>query len=230
MRQPIAHPEFPAEIDVPGPPPAPSRGTGTRLWLVRHAQVHADHEHTAYGDSDVPLSAIGEEETRAMARQFAHVPLAIVLASPLRRAQAMGRAIAEWAGAPLALDAGLKEVSRGAWQGIPALEFRDRWMADRAAFVRDPWRWKGHGGESDADLYARGWPVVERAVAAAEGRTAVLASHYNLIRALVTGALGLDARASFAFRNRPAHATLLVDAPGGWRVEVRDAAELAAAR
>lgn len=222
MRVPIPHPEFPSDLDVQGPPPAASRGSGTRLWLVRHAEVHADFEGTAYGDSDVPLSAVGEEQTRALGRHFAHSSIAVVIASPLRRARAMGASISENARAPLEIDAGLKEVHRGAWQGLPAAEFRERWLEDRASFLRDPWRWKGHGGESDADLYARGWPVVERALQAANGGTAVLASHYNLIRALVTGALGLGARASFAFRNRPAHATLLVDARDGWRVDARD--------
>ncbi|MCY2961129.1 MAG: histidine phosphatase family protein [Planctomycetota bacterium] len=229
MRHPIPHPEFPSDLDLPGPRPAASRGTGTRLWLVRHAEVHADFENTAYGDSDVPLSALGEEQTRALGRHFAHVPLAIVLASPLARARAMGGAIAEHARAAIEIHAGLKEVSRGAWQGLPIADFRARWLADREAFLRDPWHWKGHGGESDAELFARGWPVVERALESAAGGTAVLASHYNLIRALVTGALGLDPRESFAFRNRPAHAALLVDAPGGWRLDARDVADPALA-
>lgn len=229
MRTPIPHPEFPSDLDVPGPRPAASRGTGTRLWLVRHAEVHADFESTAYGDSDVPLSALGEEQTRALGRHFAHSSIAVVIASPLARARAMGASIAESARAPLEIHAGLKEVSRGAWQGLPTAEFRARWQADRDAFVRDPWRWKGHGGESDAELFERGWPVVEMALRSAAGGTAVLASHYNLIRSLVTGALGLGARESFAFRNRPAHATLLVDAPGGWRVDARDVSDPALA-
>jgi len=229
MRHPIPHPEFPSDLDVPGPRPAASRGSGARLWLVRHAEVHADFENTAYGDSDVPLSPVGEEQTRALGRHFAHSSIAMVLASPLARARAMGTAIAKNARAALEIHPGLKEVSRGAWQGLPAAEFRALWQADREAFVRDPWRWKGHGGESDADLYARGWPAVESALDSAAGGTAVIASHYNLIRALVTGALGLGGRESFAFRNRPAHATLLVDAPAGWRLDARDVADPALA-
>ncbi len=229
MRQPIPHPEFPSDVDVPGPQPAASRASGTRVWLVRHAEVHADHENTAYGDADVPLSPLGEEQTRAMGRHFAHMPIALVIASPLVRARAMGNAIAENARARIEFDAGLKEVSRGTWQGLPTAEFRALWTADRDAFVRDPWRWKGHGGESDADLFVRGWPVLERALAVANGGTVVIASHYNLIRSLVTGAMGMSARESFAFRNRPAHATLLVDAPGGWRIDARDTADPALA-
>ncbi|MBL8863199.1 MAG: histidine phosphatase family protein [Planctomycetes bacterium] len=222
MRQPIPHPDFPPGVDPPGPRPARAPGSGARIWLVRHAEVHADFEGTAYGNSDVPLSKTGEEQTRVLGARFAALPLELVRASPLARATAMGRAIAVGARAPLELAPGLAEVDRGAWQGLPTAEFRARWLADREAFLADPWRWKGHGGESDADLFARGWPVLYATLEAARGGTVVLASHYNLIRALVTGALGLGARASFAFRNRPAHAALLVDAPGGFELRASD--------
>jgi hypothetical protein len=50
----------------------------------------------------------------------------------------------------------------------------------------------------------------------------VIASHYNLIRALVTGALGLSAAQSFSFWIRPAHGVLLLDTPQGWVVAARD--------
>jgi broad specificity phosphatase PhoE len=222
MRTPIPHPDFPEDVDPPGPPPARAPGTGARVWLVRHAEVHPDVEGTAYGNSDVPLSERGREQTAALGARFAAIPLARVVASPLARAQAMGRAIADGARAPLTVDPRLAEVDRGAWQGLPAAEFRARWQADREAFLRDPWRWKGHGGESDADLFGRGYPALLGALEEARGRTLVLASHYNLIRALVTGALGWSARASFAFRNRPAHATLLVDGPQGFELVARD--------
>jgi len=222
MRHPIPHPEFPPDLEAAGPAPAPSLGTGARVWLVRHAEVHADWSERAYGDLDVPLSAQGEEQTRVMARHFSRLSIALVVASPLARAKAMGTAIAAATGAALEFDAGLKEVSRGNWQGLPTSEFRARWQADRTEFVRDPWRWKGHGGESDAELFARAWPVLSSAVERARGGRVVLASHYNLIRALVSGGLGLNAKESFAFKNRPAHATLLVDARDGWRLVARD--------
>jgi len=225
MRQPIPHPDFPPDFDPVGPPKASGRASGARIWLVRHAEVHADFEGTAYGNSDVPLSATGVEQTRAMGAAFVGMRVELVIASPLARATAMGRAIAENAGAPLEFAPGLAEVSRGSWQGLPTAEFRARWLADQAQFVADPWRWKGHGGECDAELFARGWPVLERALEVARGGNVVLASHYNLIRALVTGALGWGARASFAFRNRPAHASLLVDGPEGFELRASDVAD-----
>ncbi len=192
------------------------------MWLVRHADVHDDWQQCAYGCMDVPLSENGLVQTQAMAAHFARMPVALVAASNLMRALRMGTCIAEVTRAPLAIDARLREVSRGEWQGLPTADFRARWHADAARFTADPWRWKAHGGESDADMFARAWPVVLESVARARGADVVIASHFNLIRALVTGALGWSGRESFAFRTHTARASLLVDAPQGWVLAARD--------
>src|SRR5688572_21286730 len=141
--------------------PARGAGTGARVWLVRHAEVHADWQGKAYGNSDVPLSADGEAATLAMGAAFAGVRLARVTSSDLARAIAMGRAIAAAAQAELVPDPRLREIWRGAWQGLPAIEFRARWERDAETFLADPWTWKGHGGESDSDVHARAWPAFE---------------------------------------------------------------------
>src|SRR4051812_36523784 len=188
MRVPIAPPEIDDDASIPPPPPAePVLGKGSRVWLVRHADVHDDWQQRAYGCMDVPLSDNGLLQTSTMAERFSALPIALVAASNLSRALAMGNAIAASTHAPLRIDARLREVSRGEWQGLSTQEFRDRWHADARNFAADPWRWKGHRGESDADLFERGWPALVEAVRRARGGDVVLASHFNLIRALVTG-------------------------------------------
>jgi broad specificity phosphatase PhoE len=213
----VVPPEFPAHLDDESAlEPERTLGTGSRVWLVRHAEVHADWQKRAYGNMDVPLSDHGEAQTRAMCAAFAGARIARVASSNLSRALAMGRGIAEATGADLVIDERLREIWRGDWQGLPADEFRARWQADRDEFLARPWTWKPHGGECDADVFARAWPTVRAACELARGAEVVLATHYNVIRVLVTRALGLKPSESFAFQNDPAHATLLVDAPHGW--------------
>lgn len=225
MRVPIAAPEFPVDPKAPRPPAARGPGTGTRVWLVRHAEVHEDWQQRAYGDFDVPLSAQGLRESGEMGARFGAVPIVSVATSHLARALEMGRSIAEHTRAPLSIDPRLREVSRGAWQGLPTDEFRRRWAEDSAAFLADPWRWRGHGGESDADLFARGFPVVLERIASARGGHVVIASHFNWVRALVTGMMGWAGRESFGFKNETAKATLLVDEPGGFRLVASNVAD-----
>ena len=172
------------KLRIPRPQPAPGtsvgsqpdspaprgRGDGTQVWLVRHAVVHEDWHQRAYGGLDVPLSTYGEQQTQAMGEAFGAAfgasGLSAVTSSNLARAAAMGRSIAKATGAPLAVDPRLREIDRGAWQGDPSQAFRQRWEAD-PAFFEDPWNWKGHDGESDADLYARVGPAFDDVARAA---------------------------------------------------------------
>lgn len=237
MRVPIRPPEIPDDPAAPSLPPPPSLGAPVRVWLLRHADVSDDWQGRAYGNLDVPLSERGVEETRALVEAFARTPFARVASSPLSRALLLGRGLSEKTGAPLAIDDRLREVSRGAWQGLPVEEFRARWEADRPAFAADPWNWKGHGGESDADIWARAWAALrETAMLAQEnlaletaGRTREtcsvapvtigLATHYNVIRVLVTRLSGIRPSRSFGFKNQTARASLLVDDAGAWTLE-----------
>lgn len=211
-------PPFEIDASVSAQPAAAALGTRTRVWLVRHADVAAQWHGHAYGNLDVPLSERGEQQTSAMGEAFRPVRLAKVHSSDLARARAMGQAIAGTSGAPLTLDQRLREIWRGEWQGMPSTEFRRRWEEQREEFLRDPWNWKGHKGESDADVCARAWPALLETVKAHPGTHVALTSHYNVIRVLATSALGLNARESFGFATDPAHAVLLIDAPQGWQL------------
>jgi len=219
MRILVRPPDIPDDPRAPAPERAPSLGLGVRVWLLRHAEVHDDFQNTAYGNMDVPLSPAGERETLDLVAAFAREPFGRVVSSPLSRALLLGKTLSERTAAPFAVDPRLKEVWRGNWQGLPREEFRARWESERDAFAADPWNWKGHGGESDADIFARAFAVLAeaaRAAADAGSDTIALATHYNVIRALVTRTVGLRPSQSFAFRNDTAKASLLVDEPGGW--------------
>lgn len=195
------------------------------LWLLRHAEVHADWQGKAYGDLDVPLSEEGERRTDELARDFGALALDVVLSSPLTRALRLGRALAERAGAPLAVEPGLAEIHRGRWQGRAIADLHAEDAAAVARFYADPLGFREHGGECDADVARRALPVVQagvaRTVAAATrggaGRLAV-AGHYNVLRVLVSAALGIPPARSFALRIEPGRAVLLGGAPEGWRL------------
>ena len=172
-----------------------------RLWLLRHGAVEAPAGAASYGQRDVPLSAEGARETDRVARSLArHDPPSLVVASTLARARAMGEAVAEECGAPLRLDARLVEVDRGAWTGLGADEYMGRWRAEADAYWRDPLGWRGHGGESESDLVARGFAAVEEALDAAPDGSAPVAvcAHRQLLRAFVAAALGVPVGRSHA--------------------------------
>lgn len=195
------------------PEPGSSPGPPTTLWLLRHAEVDEAWRDRAYGDLDVPLSAEGRRVSEARAREFARVRPARVLSSPLGRALHLGRALAEAAGCPLEERAGLRELHRGTWQGVERAVLERERPGEVAAYYADPWGYRGHGGESDAEILARTWPEVERAVEDHPGGTVVVTTHYNVIRVILAQALGVDPPRSFALRVDPAGAVRLVRRP-----------------
>ena len=96
-----------------GASPSPKRWP-ERLWIVRHGEsagnVARDAAHAAGlpmidiagRDADVPLSALGEEQARALGRWFAAMPRDqrpnVVLVSPYRRAQQTAQGVREAGG------------------------------------------------------------------------------------------------------------------------------------
>ena len=91
-----------------------NRGWPERLWIVRHGQsagnVARDAAHAAGAlvidiaerDVDVPLSALGEEQARALGRWFHEMPgerrPTTILTSPYLRARQTAEAVAEMGG------------------------------------------------------------------------------------------------------------------------------------
>jgi broad specificity phosphatase PhoE len=213
--------------------PEPSFGSGTRVWLFRHAEVHEDWQGKAYGGMDVPLSERGRADTLRLGERFGGLPFRAVISSNLVRARLLGELLAERSGAPLIVSAGLAEIARGRWQGRTVADLHERSSDEVAAFYADPWHFNGHGGETDADVAARAWPVLAAALAEARGdprqRPLAVAAHYNVLRVLVARALGIPPSRSFRLRIDLGALTVLRDDPAGWRLERLNVRELAGA-
>ncbi|WP_206953569.1 histidine phosphatase family protein [Trinickia acidisoli] len=124
------------------------------LVLIRHPAPAID-AGVCYGKTDVPLAGDAAESARALARRLAALdaPLPAYLAtSPLQRCAGVARWLAEHFGCACGVDARLREIDFGDWEG-------QRWDAiDRAAL--DAWaadlrHARTHGGESVAQFEAR---------------------------------------------------------------------------
>ncbi|MCC7012197.1 MAG: histidine phosphatase family protein [Planctomycetes bacterium] len=195
----------------------PGYRTGHFVWIFRHGEVAEEFQGLAYGGMDVPLSAHGQRDSIALAERFRGVPFKAVIASSLVRARTLGELLASACGAPLETSPGLVEIYRGRWQGRPMRELLEHHERELAAIYDDPWNFAGHGGETDADVLARSWPVLESALARHGGPLAI-ACHYNVVRNLIAHALGIEPNASFRVRIDLTAAALLHDSPSGWRL------------
>ena len=172
-----------------------------RLHLVRHGETAHNRDGLGLGRADVPLTEHGRRQAEAAVERLAWEPLARVLTSPLARAVAIARPLAERAGAPLEVRAELIELDVGETEGLPLGEIAERFPAFVAA-------WRGPdavaaampGGESLAQLAARLEPLAaELAALPDDGGDVAVVSHNFVLRLLVCRLLGLEAAAFRAF-------------------------------
>jgi probable phosphoglycerate mutase len=139
-----------------------------------------------------------------------------VWCSPLARARALGEAIAARLRTGVTVRDELREIHRGRWQGLAVTEIEERFPDEVRAFYADPWSFRAHEGECDALVAARANRALDDVLARHAGGVVVLATHYNVLRVLVAGALGIPPERSFALRVDPGRSVLLVDGPERW--------------
>lgn len=160
------------------------------LWLVRHGETEWSRSGAHTGRTDVPLTARGEEQARALARVLAGRAFALVLTSPLRRAR--DTAVLAGLGDAAQVEPDLREWNYGIYEGRTSEEIR------REKPAWSIWETDVPGGESIAEVGARAGRVIERACRA--GGPAALFGHGHLLRILTARWLGLapDAAKLFA--------------------------------
>jgi broad specificity phosphatase PhoE len=164
-----------------------------RLLFVRHGETAYNAENRLQGQRDIPLNARGRDQARAVggalrARFGAEIErletAEAFVASPLVRARQTMEIARVAMGLPpdrYLLEATLKELSFGGWEGLtwPEIEARD--PKGIRARTRDKWRFAPPGGESYAMLAERVRPWL----AGLTGDTFVV-SHGGVARALMT--------------------------------------------
>ncbi|MGW1057835.1 bifunctional RNase H/acid phosphatase [Micromonospora rubida] len=173
--------------------PRPS-DTATRLILVRHGETEFTAQRRYSGRGDVPLSARGRAQVRAVAARVAALApsVAAVVSSPLSRCTATAEAIVEALGdVPLRTAGDLIECDFGAWEGRTFAELRADWPGEL-----DAWLASTHvappDGESFTEVAARTIRVTDALIEAYPGETVVVVSHVSPIKLVLRDALSAD--------------------------------------
>lgn len=162
--------------------------TAHGMWLVRHAAT-TTAPGVAIGSSDPPLSAAGLERAAALAAEFANRPLTAIYSSDRRRALATARAIASVHRLETRIDARLRELDFGVWEGRRLADLRVEEPEAAAAWEKDLLATPPSFGESLAEMHVRLAAFLEDARASLEGDVAVVAHRGSLavLRSLITG-------------------------------------------
>lgn len=159
------------------------------LVLVRHGETEWSRARRHTGLTDVPLTARGEEQARALRGALKERRIARTLVSPARRA----RRTAELAGLTAAeTDPDLWEWDYGGYEGITSAEIREGrpgwFLWDDGVVPGDA----DHPGETVEQVGARADAVLAETEPALADGDVVLVAHGHFLRILTARRLGLE--------------------------------------
>ncbi|MBD7978118.1 alpha-ribazole phosphatase family protein [Serpens gallinarum] len=156
------------------------------LDLLRHGETTAGSGF--FGSSDVPLSESGWQQLRAAVLGG---DWDVLVSSPLQRCRAFAEELAQQTSLPLQIEAGLRELHFGAWEGRNAAQIMLEDEHALGAFWNDPYGFTPPDGEPLLDFASRVLGAVERLHWELAGQRALLLTHGGVMRLLLARARGL---------------------------------------
>ncbi len=127
----------------------------TRFTLIRHGQTEWNVRGKWQGHAYIGLNEEGHRQAQQVALALANTDASLIYSSDLPRARQTAEYISNLTKLPVVLDARLREIDVGEWQGLTAEEV-DEWDAVRVAAVRaGGYTVRRPGGESQEEVGLR---------------------------------------------------------------------------
>src|SRR5205809_2859266 len=171
----------------------------TRVFMVRHGATVLSSEDRFAGATDVELSDEGRAQAARLAARLAPEPIAAVYCSPMRRTVDTATLLARPHGRTPIVDAALREIDHGSWEGLKRSDVEAGMPAAYAAWEADPFTSAPERGESGLAVLARALPVVRAIVLAHCDERVLVVSHKATLRLVIGSLLGFDLR---SYRDR----------------------------
>jgi len=167
--------------------------TACRIYLVRHGVTEWNQTLRYQGQTDVPLCEYGRRQAASLAARLAgRVAVDAFYTSDLSRAVETAAIVAAPHGLPVRRTAAFREINFGRWEGLTALEVRERFGDVYREWLDHPLAVRPPDGETYAEVAERARLGVAQVVARHPGRNVVLVAHGGAIRCIIGTALGMD--------------------------------------
>ncbi len=157
------------------------------LDMLRHGATDAGPGFR--GSSDDALSEQGRQQMQqALAGKSGWD---LVISSPLQRCESFAREFAEANGLPLRIEADLRELHFGAWEGRNSAEVLLEDPVALGQFWNDPYRFTPPEAEPVKDFATRVLGAIERLQGELDGQRVLLITHGGVMRLLLARARNL---------------------------------------
>jgi probable phosphoglycerate mutase len=192
--------------------------TETRLCLVRHGETAWNAEGRVQGQLDIPLSAAGRAQARAVAAALAGEAFDAIWASDLVRVQQTAEPTAQLLKKEVRLSKELRERHYGEFQGITYAEAKERMPGEYARFRDKDLDFAFRDGESLRDFSRRSLSAVEGLIAENPGKSLLVFTHGGVLEMVYRHATGRGLQSPRDFEIPNAGLNRLAVSAGEWRV------------
>jgi probable phosphoglycerate mutase len=149
----------------------------TTVIVVRHGETRWNCESRFQGQSDSPLSELGERQARAVGERLATLHIDVLYSSDLGRALQTARLIAGTTGHEVVIDRRLRERNFGVFEGLTIEDIEAQHPEVLVLWrSRDP-DYMIPGGESAGATYQRVVACLDELAARHSGKTIAVVSH-----------------------------------------------------
>jgi broad specificity phosphatase PhoE len=162
-----------------------------RLLLARHGETTWNADDRFMGQTDIGLSAVGEQQSERLRQRLVSESFDAAYASMLKRAWRTAEIAVAGRNLTVGRDAAWNEVSYGEWEGFSWKEVIDRdpdLVARRRADLANV---APPGGETFAQLQHRLVQAIETMRLRHDGSTVLLVAHGGPLRVLAAWCMGL---------------------------------------
>lgn len=166
-----------------------------RVLLWRHGRTAYNDQRRFQGQSDVPMDAVGADQAAAAAAVLARGldgDVVRVVSSDLSRATATAEPLARLLRVEVVLDARLREVDAGEWEGLTRAEIAASWPVGLQAWAGGEDVPTG-GAERRSEASARAAQSIWEHAESVPSGTLVVVSHGGCLRGAVLRLIGVDA-------------------------------------
>jgi len=127
----------------------------TRFCLIRHGQTNWNIEGRYQGQSDAPLNETGRAQARDLGEKIQNNSFSAIYSSDLSRARETAEIIASFVNLPVSLDARLREINQGEWEGKHVSVIKTRYAHLWKLRTTDPAGVRCPGGETINEVTQR---------------------------------------------------------------------------
>lgn len=162
-----------------------------RLYMMRHGETVWNTERRYQGMTDIELSQTGIKQAECAEKRFENIEIDKIYCSPLKRAMATAKPIAEAKKLDIIPEENFREIHFGEWEGMTVPELKAKYGDTYMNFIKNPHLYNFPGEENISNVINRLKPSLDRIIENESGNILIV-SHGGIIRLMIIYIMGLD--------------------------------------